>query len=297
MYQLFDFEKRDNFVQGYHFPCAAPSHVVCLIHGIGEYAGRFQRVAEYFNRAGIAVVSMDLRGHGRSEGKRGHCAPREEILKDIDSLIEYGKEFYPGLPIILYGHSMGGNIVLDYRARGTYNEKLSGYVISAPWLRLVRPVSGPLYQAVRLLSKLAPEMTINSECREEDLGNPDYVRPYKEDRLVHSKISMLCAYQGFTIGKALEEGKNEKKGHGEKIPCLLMHGSDDKICDVKGSRHFAALQDPACFTYIEWPGYYHEIHNGGPDGQTGEAVIQEAAHFITSLPLHVEDIMAEERKI
>ena len=127
MYQLFDFEKRDNFVQGYHFPCAAPSHVVCLIHGIGEYAGRFQRVAEYFNRAGIAVVSMDLRGHGRSEGKRGHCAPREEILKDIDSLIEYGKEFYPGLPIILYGHSMGGNIVLDYRARGTYNEKPVSY--------------------------------------------------------------------------------------------------------------------------------------------------------------------------
>ena len=96
MYQLFDFEKRDCIVQGYHFPCEAPHHVVCLIHGIGEHAGRFSRVADYFNHAGIAVVSMDLRGHGRSQGVRGACAPRVEVLKDIDALIEYA--LYGSLP-------------------------------------------------------------------------------------------------------------------------------------------------------------------------------------------------------
>ena len=84
MYKLFDFQKRDCIVQGYHFPCENPNHVVCLIHGIGEHAGRFSRVAEHFNEAGIAVVSMDLRGHGRSQGVRGACAPRKEVLKDIN---------------------------------------------------------------------------------------------------------------------------------------------------------------------------------------------------------------------
>ena len=112
MYKLFDFQKRDCIVQGYHFPCENPNHVVCLIHGIGEHAGRFSRVAEHFNEAGIAVVSMDLRGHGRSQGVRGACAPRKEVLKDIDALIEYAQEFYPGVPIVMYGHSMGGNITL-----------------------------------------------------------------------------------------------------------------------------------------------------------------------------------------
>ncbi|MCI8609269.1 MAG: alpha/beta hydrolase [Firmicutes bacterium] len=283
MYQLFEMEKRNREVVGYHYPCEDPNHVVCLIHGIGEHAGRFQRVAHYFNQAGFAVVSMDLRGHGRSQGVRGHCAPREEVLKDIDALIEYAQEFYPNVPIAMYGHSMGGNITLDYRSRGGHNDVPAGYVISAPWIRLVRPVTGLLYQVVKLMSKVAPKMTIESACAEEDLGNVEYVRPYNDDPMVHSKISMLCAYQGFTIGRALEQGSQEDNGRAKKIPCLLMHGDSDKICSVEGSRNFAKLQDPAYFTYIEWPGYYHEIHNGGPKGQTGEEVIKAAIQFISGL--------------
>lgn len=288
MYQLFDFEKRDCIVQGYHFPCEAPHHVVCLIHGIGEHAGRFSRVADYFNHAGIAVVSMDLRGHGRSQGVRGACAPRVEVLRDIDALIEYAQAFYPGVPIVMYGHSMGGNITLDYRARGVHNDVPIGYIISAPWIRLVRPVSGGLLTAVKLLSKIAPNYKIKSEFPENDLGNVAYVRPYKKDPMVHPYATALCAYEGFTIGTALEKGSNEDNGRARKTPCLLMHGTADKICDVQGSREFAKLQDPQSFTLVEWPGYYHEIHNGGPHGETGEAVIERAIAFIESLPDQAE---------
>lgn len=284
MYQLFDFDKRDKAVVGYHYPCENPTHVVCLIHGIGEHAGRFARVASYFNQAGYAVVSMDLRGHGRSTGPRGHCAPREEVLQDIDALIAYAQAFYPGVPVVMYGHSMGGNITLDYRARGAKNDVPVGYVISAPWLRLVRSVSGPLYHLVALLAKIVPTMTISSSCEEKDLGNVEYVRPYTHDPLVHGKISLRCAYEGFTIGTALEQGTHPDNGRAAKTPCLLMHGSADKICDVEGSRAFAQRQDPAYFTYVEWPGYYHEIHNGGPDGQTGEEAILRAVAFIQQLP-------------
>ncbi len=283
MYKLFEMEKRNNAVVGYHYEKENPDLVICLIHGIGEHAGRYARVAEYFNNAGFAVVSMDLRGHGRSQGKRGHCAPREEVLKDIDALIEYAQELYPGKPVAMYGHSMGGNITLDYRARGNYNDVVVGYVISAPWIKLVRPVSKGLLQVVNIVSKLAPTMGISSACKETDLGNIKYVRPYSSDPLVHGKISMLCAYQGFTIGTALELGTNEDNGRAKKIPCLLMHGSDDKICHVDGSRHFAAHEDKEYFTYVEWEGYYHEIHNGGPDGQTGEQVINRAIDFYKGL--------------
>ena len=288
MYQFFDFEKRDKIVQGYHFPCEDPDYVVCLIHGIGEHAGRFARVADYFGKEKIAVVSMDLRGHGRSQGVRGACAPRAEVLRDIDALIEYAREFYPNVPIVLYGHSMGGNITLDYRARGGHNDVPAGYIISAPWIRLVRPVSGGLLTAVKLLSKIAPNYKIKSEFPENQLGNVEYVRPYKNDPMVHPYATALCAYEGFTIGTALEKGTNEDNGRARKTPCLLMHGTDDLICDIRGSRAFAKLQDPQSFTMVEWPGYYHEIHNGGPHGETGEAVIERAIAFIQALPEHAE---------
>lgn len=283
MYQNFELEGRNFRITGYHYPCENPEKVVVLIHGIGEHAGRFARMADYFGKEGIAVVSMDLRGHGQTEGKRGHCAPREEVLKDVDALIEYAQKLYPDAPVVMYGHSMGGNITLDYRARGEHNDVPCGYIISAPWIRLVRPVTGVLFQTVKLLSKLMPQMTISQAFPEEQLGNVEYVRPYKDDPKVHSKVSMLCAYEGFTIGTALEKGENEDNGRAKNISCLLMHGTGDKICDIEGSRCFAKFQDPEYFTMIEWPGYYHEIHNGGPDGQTGEEVILKAIEFIKGL--------------
>ena len=118
MYENFAFPERDKQVTGYHFFCENPSHVLCLIHGIGEHAGRYQRMARILAEKGIAIVSMDLRGHGISGGVRGDTAPRREILADVDALIMRAKEFYPQLPITLYGHSMGGNIGLDYMMRG-----------------------------------------------------------------------------------------------------------------------------------------------------------------------------------
>lgn len=278
--------QRNNFnLQGYEFKCENPEYVVILIHGIGEYMGRYERLAEYFNKSNIAIIGMDLRGHGKSPGKRGHAAPRKEILKDIDSLFEYAIKKYPETPIVMYGHSMGGNIALDYRARGTYNYLPKGYIISAPWIKLARGVNKTMYKVVETMSKLCPSMAISSSCKEEDLGNLEYVRPYKKDPLVHPKISFLCAYEGFTIGEAIEKGRNKDNGRSCDIPCLIMHGNMDKICHIDGSRAFSQLKENSSnpkFKFEELDGYYHEIHNGG-NSHTGESVILKAIDFIKSL--------------
>lgn len=286
MHEEFELKGRGVKIAGYHYKVEDPKYVVVLIHGVGEHAGRYHRVADYFSEAGIAIVSMDLRGHGKTEGVRGHCAPRTEVLKDIDCLIDFARELYPGKPVVIYGHSMGGNLVIDYRSRGAYNGDVAGYVISAPWIRLVKNISGALVGVVKLMSRVAPTVKINSSCPEEDLGNPDFVRPYVDDPLVHPYITMLSSYEGFSIGGAIEKGINEDNGRSRGIPCLHMHGTSDKICDVEGSRAYARqsrnAQDEA-YTYKEWPGYYHEIHNGGPNGETGEEPILAARDFILGL--------------
>ena len=271
-------------IQGYSWQLADPDKVICIIHGIGEYGGRFDRVAEAFREKNMACISMDLRGHGDSIGKKGHCAPREEVLDDITDLIRYSEKQYPGKSIILYGHSMGGNIVLDYRCRGELNNHPCGYIISAPWIRLVRPVPAPLYVMVKLMARILPDLTIGSQVNEEDLGNLESVRPYRENPMVHNRISLLCAVDGFETGLRLEKGTAYDDLGGAAVPVLLMHGGSDRICDVEGSRRIAErLRDRGDdITYIEWEGLFHEIHNGN-DTSRGDEVITKMVEWVQAL--------------
>lgn len=277
-FYLKEVEKQQKIV-GYHWEVKNPDYVVCLIHGIGEYAGRYERVASAMNENNIAVISMDLRGHGLTFGKRGHCAPRKAVLEDIDELITYAQAKYPGVPVVLYGHSMGGNITMDYRKRGKKNSELCGFLVSAPWVELVRKVSGPLYVTVKSLAKIMPQMTISSGVSEKDLGNKKSVGDYTANPMIHHRISLECAVDGFITGELMAEGKMEDNGGAKGIPMLLMHGTDDKICSVNGSRNVAAVED--C-QYVEWPGLFHEIHNGGTES-TGDEVISKMLDWIQAL--------------
>lgn len=280
MYDNFAFESRNKAVTGYRFVCEKPVQVMCVIHGIGEHAGRYNRMAEELEKQGVAMVSMDLRGHGISTGVRGDAAPRNEVLKDVDALIDAAQELYPGLPVILYGHSMGGNICLDYRNRGAKNYIPEKYIVSAPWIELVRPVPKAQYVLLKGVAKVFPKMTISSGCKEEDLGNLDYVRPYKSSLLVHDRISIRCATEGFDIGNQLAEETLVNNHGADGKPLLMMHGDQDKVCSIHGTRKVAARHEGENgFEYVEWPGFYHEIHNGGPNA-TGNQVIEKIISFI-----------------
>jgi len=277
-------ELKNGIIQGYSWHIDEPEKVICIVHGIGEYGGRFDRVAEFFRSAGFAVVALDLRGHGNSIEKKGHCAPRKDVLEDVTALLEYARKNYPGKEIILYGHSMGGNIVLDYRSRGYENDLPSGYIISAPWIRLVRPIPNALYVLVKSMAKITPKFTISSSVSEKTLGHPETVRPYNDNPMVHNRISALCAVNGFEVGLMLEDGSLEDNGNAGNIPTLLMHGDADKICAVEGSRTIAERlkKQGDNLEYIEWPGLFHEIHNGN-DVSKGEEVIKKMIEWIKAL--------------
>ncbi|MEG2323581.1 MAG: alpha/beta hydrolase [Anaerovoracaceae bacterium] len=280
-FQLKTVDSKEKNIVGYHWKVFSPKYVVCLIHGIGEYAGRYDRVAGYMEKSHIAMLSMDLRGHGESFGTRGHCAPRKEVLKDVDALIEEGKSRYPGIPLILYGHSMGGNIALDYAKRGKNNHIPVGYVISAPWIELTRPVSKPLYIALKVFSRITPSLTIDTGIDEDKLGHPKMIGGYKADPLVHGRISLLAAAEGFDIGNALADNTLKDNQGAAGTPMLLLHGEEDQVCKITGSQKVAAYRNEN-FKFIQLPGLFHEIHNGGNEN-TGEEVIQKITQWILAL--------------
>ena len=98
-------------------PDQAPLGVVCLVHGLGEHTGRYTHLANALTAEGYALAGYDLRGHGRSEGKRGHASSYEALLDDIELLLKAVNEQFSGSPTFLYGHSLGGNLVLNYVLR------------------------------------------------------------------------------------------------------------------------------------------------------------------------------------
>ena len=285
MYGKFILRKLDKgIIRGYSWEVDDPDKVICIVHGIGEYGGRFDRVAERFRADNMAVFALDLRGHGESVGKKGDCAPRSKVLDDVSALIEYAQDKHPDKKLVLYGHSMGGNIVLDYRGRGMLNDVPSGYIISAPWVRLVRKVPAPLYKMIKLLSGLVPSLTIGSEVNENDLGHPESVKPYKANPMVHNRISIQCAVDGFDTGLALEDGSAVDNRRAADIPTLIMHGSEDRICDIEGTIRIARrLEDIGDnIEFVEWNGLYHEIHNGS-DKSNGDEVIEKMVTWAQAL--------------
>ncbi len=283
MYKNFELKGKESGVPiiGYSWDRENPNYVICIIHGLGELAGRYDRMNGYLGEANIASVSMDLRGHGLSGGGRGHCAPRKLVLEDIDLLIETAQKQYPGVPLILYGHSLGGNIALDYKSRGKYNHVPVAFIISAPWLILKNPPSPGLRKIVGVLAKGLPSLTIKSAIDEKLLGNPDSVKPYQTNPLVHNKISMETALDGMNIGEALVKGTWKDNGGSLGKPWLLMHGTADQICDFKGSKELYERTPENC-TFIPWEGFFHEIHNGNQSA-SGEEVILRMIGWVEEL--------------
>jgi len=231
---------------------------ICLLHGLGEHSGRYLYVAERLTAAGYAVVAPDLRGHGRSGGQRGHIPSYAAILADIDQLLGQSTDLFPGLPLFLYGHSMGGNLAINYPLRRSshLDPALRGVIATSPWLRLSFEPSAAKVALARALSTVWPSLSQANGLAVKALSHdPAVTAAYLADPLVHDRISARAAVAIMSAGAwAIEHAQQFP------LPLLLMHGGDDHITSAPASAEFARRAGPRC-TFRLWPGLYHETHN------------------------------------
>jgi alpha-beta hydrolase superfamily lysophospholipase len=231
-----------------------PKAVVVLVHGHGEHIDRYQHVADAFVNAGYAMQAFDLRGHGKSAGQRGHTPAYENLMDDIADFIGDAKKRYPGLPVFLYGHSMGGNQVINFALRSP--QGLKGVIATGPWLRLAFDPPAAQVMVAKLLNNIAPSFSLASGLSQEALSrDPLVVSKYAADPLVHDKISVRLYTGMYANGLSALERAAELK-----VPMLLMHGSADKLTSAKASQEFAQKAGKLVTLRI-WDGFYHEIHN------------------------------------
>jgi alpha-beta hydrolase superfamily lysophospholipase len=244
----------DIFAQAWEPTMPQPKAVVCLVHGLGEHTSRYAHVAEAFGKQGFVLFGADLRGHGRSGGARGHLSSIEDFMKDIDLSLEQARLRYPGLPLILYGHSIGGVQVLHYGLLRKPNVK--GIIATSSALHTVVEKQVLTVAMAKLLGSLMPNVAIASGLDTKSISRDEkVVQAYINDPLVHDRISL-----GF--GKIMLGVTNWTLAHaGEfSLPLLLLHGKADMIAFPSSSIEFAAALKEKC-TLALWDDAYHELHN------------------------------------
>lgn len=239
-------------IQGWE-PELNPRAVVCLVHGLGEHSGRYAHVAEALTSAGLILFAHDLRGHGRSEGKRGHIQNVDLVLDDIDRILDEAARRYPDLPRFLYGHSLGGILTLNYVLKRS--PALAGVVVTSPGLRTaLEEQKGKLILA-KVLGSIAPGLSLSSGLDASGISHDlDVVRAYRSDPLVHDQATL--AFANSILGAIRYNFEHA----GEfKLPLLMMHGSADPVAFASGSQEFARSVPQAQLKI--WEGLYHELHN------------------------------------
>ena len=242
------------FAQAWEPTMPRPKSVVCLVHGLGEHTLRYAHVAEALGREGYILFGADLRGHGRSGGARGHLSSIEDFMKDIDISLEQARLRYPGLPIILYGHSLGGIQVLNYGL--TRKPNIKGVLATSPGLHTALEKQYLKVIMAKMLGSLLPTTSLVSGLDPKNLSHDEkVVQAYINDPLVHDKIT-------FGFGKIMTGVTGWVLSHANEfsLPLLLMHGKADMIAFPSSSIEFAAAVKEKC-TLVLWDDAYHELHN------------------------------------
>jgi len=228
--------------------------VLLLNHGLGEHTGRYEPVGRRLAEAGFALAGFDLRGHGLSAGSRGHTPGYDALLDDLSKFVDQVRLRFPRSPLFLYGHSLGGNLVLNFTLRR--RPELQGVIATSPWLRVALAPPRAKLALAQVLNWVAPAFTQEWGLESEDLSHAaETADAYDEDPLVHSRISARLFVAVSEAGKwALEHA-----GH-FPLPLLLMHGSEDPVTSPEASAQFAARAGGNA-TWRLWDGLFHELHN------------------------------------
>jgi alpha-beta hydrolase superfamily lysophospholipase len=242
---------------------------VLLTHGLGEHASRYEHVAGYLAEHGVRLHAYDLRGHGRSGGRRGD-APRYEALLDDLECVQAALPREQGRPLFLMGHSLGGQITLRYLLSRPV--ECRGAVIASPWLRLAFSPCWWRRLMARAALRFWPAWGQRTPTHPLELSrDEEHVRSLAWPELVHHRIS---ARLFFAIEMAGAETLREAERLG--TPVLLLHGGDDSVTCVRATCDFYERAGCADKTLRVFPEVRHETHN-----DVGrEEVLREVAEWI-----------------
>jgi alpha-beta hydrolase superfamily lysophospholipase len=222
------------------------------LHGLGDHSGLYPMIGETLAAQGIAVLTPDLRGNGRSPGLRGYIDTWSELREDLGGLVERTRAEAPGRPLFLLGMSLGGLVVLDYALQRPAG--LRGVIAMSPPLGTLG-VPAPLMALGRVLSRVWPRFSLETGMDLSGLArDPAVVERVLADPLFHRRgTARLSTEVTRTIARIQAEADRFA------VPLLVQHGGADRMVPSDGSRRFVARVRHPDRRLIEYPGAYHAL--------------------------------------
>lgn len=239
----------------YRWRVERPLAACLLLHGYAEHAGRYGDLVAGLSDLGVETFAIDLRGHGRSGGRRADVRALRDYVRDLGTLRYHVRAECPELPVVLYGHSTGGTVALRFALE--HPDTLDALVLSAPFLRPSLPPPGWLVAVAGLLARTLPRLPVQPLDVRTLSRDPVEVEGYRQDPLVYTgRIKARMGHVLVTSGRPLLE-----RADALAVPTLIVHGAADRLSDPRASEELAARIAPERVTLRLYAGGYHELLN------------------------------------
>jgi alpha-beta hydrolase superfamily lysophospholipase len=239
-------------------PAKETRAAVLLSHGYAEHAGRYDRVIDAWTKSGLLVATYDLRGHGRSEGRRGHVDSFSEYVDDVNAVLgelEQHDRWPAGKKPVLFGHSLGGLISASVAAEAP--ARFAGLAMTSPFFGLALPVAKVKVWAGRVVSRILPTLSQPSGLKGSELTHDaDLAAHYHEDPHHFSHVTA----RWFAETKDAQTGLFTRAPR-LTLPMFCLAAGDDRVASTPATRRLFALAASADKELIVLQGLYHEVLN------------------------------------
>lgn len=232
-----------------------PRATVLITHGLGEHSARYGHVIEHLLTHGYEVVTYDIRGHGRSTGRRGDAPSFQAFLDDLSTVVRWVEQRRPAPRLFLYGHSMGGLITLSFAAHA--HPPVAGIIAASSWLRLTfQPPWWKLFLG-RIMRYIYPGFRQITGLDQTRLSHDQsFLAAMPDLDLSHHQVSARLFYE---VLDACEE--TMRCAPKIEPPLLLLHGQADPVTSWLATREFYEKAGSTNKTLHLYPDFAHETHN------------------------------------
>ncbi len=227
--------------------------VLIVVHGLKDHSSRYNSFAETLAANGYAVHSLDLRGHGKSEGERAFVKSFDDYLDDLGLFFDQVRREESDKPFFLFGHSMGGAIALLYSL--TRNPNIKGLVLSAAATKLRPGDSFFIVNVTKLLGGITPKRQVFKLDNNLFTRDEDFLAAMNSDPLIYNEPHP--ARTAAELIRAIE--RVQKTMTSLTVPVVLLHGTADKITNPEGTRQLEERASSKDKTLKLYEGHYHDL--------------------------------------